>query len=29
MLHTNSEIDYIVADATQLAKDLSHDYGTI
>ena len=29
MLHTNSEIDYIVADATQLAKDLSHEYVTL
>jgi len=29
MLQTNPEIDYIVAEATQLAKDLSHEYVTL
>jgi len=29
MLQTNPEIDHIVAEATQLAKDLSHEYVTL
>jgi len=29
MLQTNPEIDHIVTEATQLAKDLSHEYVTL
>ena len=29
MLHTNPEIDHIVSEATQLARNFSHEYVTL